>query len=77
MEVLGSCHCGRVKFYRVSIPAVDGSFRLADGKPAVYVEIGDSGSRRAQAFRSNCGSPLYTFDADNPKIHVLRVGCIA
>jgi len=76
------CHCTDCQnltgsAYRVSIAANEGSFRLAAGRPAVYVKVGDSGSRRAQAFCSNCGSPLYTYDADNPKIYGLRVGCIA
>jgi len=76
------CHCTDCQnltgsAYRVSIAANEGSFRLATGRPAVYVKVGDSGSRRAQAFCSNCGSPLYTYDADNPKIYGLRVGCIA
>jgi len=76
------CHCTDCQnltgsAYRVSIPAIDGSFRLASGRPAVYVKLGDSGSRRAQAFCSNCGSPLYTYDADNPTTYGLRVGCIA
>jgi len=76
------CHCTDCQnltgsAYRVSIAANEGSFRLATGRPAVYVKVGDSGSSRAQAFCSNCGSPLYTYDADNPKIYGLRVGCIA
>jgi len=76
------CHCTDCQnltgsAYRVSIAANEGSFRLATGRPAVYVKVGDSGSRRAQAFCSNCGSPLYTYDADNPKTYGLRVGCIA
>jgi len=75
------CHCTDCQkltgsAYRVSVPAIEGSFRLARGKPAIYVKVGDRGSRRAQAFCSNCGSPLYTYDADNPKIYGLRVGCI-
>jgi hypothetical protein len=76
------CHCTDCQnltgsAYRVSVPAIEDSFRLVSGNPTVYVKLGDSGSRRAQAFCSNCGSPLYTFDADDPKIYGLRVGCIA
>jgi len=76
------CHCTDCQnltgsAYRVSAPATEGSFRLTSGQPSVYVKRGDSGSRRAQAFCSNCGSPLYTYDADNPKVYGLRVGCIA
>jgi hypothetical protein len=75
------CHCTDCQkltgsAYRVSVPADDGSFHLTSGKPSVYVKVGDGGSRRAQAFCPNCGSPLYAFDADHPKIYGLRVGCI-
>jgi hypothetical protein len=75
------CHCTDCQkltgsAYRVSVPARDGSFRLQSGTPTVYVKVGDSGARRAQAFCSNCGSPLYTYDADAPGTIGLRVGCI-
>jgi hypothetical protein len=76
------CHCTDCQkltgsAYRVSVPAGEGSFRLTSGEPTIYVKVGDSGSHRAQAFCPTCGSPLYTYDADSPKIYGLRVGCIA
>jgi hypothetical protein len=76
------CHCTDCQnltgsAYRVSIPAIEGTFRLVSGNPAIYVKVGDSGSRRAQAFCANCGSPLYTYAADDPGTYGLRVGCIA
>jgi hypothetical protein len=76
------CHCTDCQkltgsAYRVSVPAQDGSFRLTAGDPAIYVKVGDSGARRAQAFCPNCGSPLYTYAQDNPTSYGLRVGCIA
>lgn len=75
------CHCTDCQkltgsAYRVSVPALEGSLRLVSGQPSIYVKIGDAGTRRAQAFCPNCGSPLYTYDADHPKIYGLRVGCI-
>lgn len=76
------CHCTDCQkltgsAYRVSVPAEDGSFHLLAGEPALYVKIGDNGARRAQAFCPRCGSPLYTYDADQePKVYGLRVGCI-
>jgi hypothetical protein len=75
------CHCADCQkltgsAYRVSVPARGGSFRLLLGAPSVYIKVGDSGARRAQAFCGNCGSPLYTYDADAPQIVGLRVGCI-
>jgi hypothetical protein len=45
-------------------------------EPKIYVKRGDSGARRAQAFCADCGSPLYTFDADRDDDYGLRVGCI-
>ena len=76
------CHCTDCQSltgsaYRVSVPAVEGSLRLTSGEPTVYVKVGESGARRAQAFCATCGSPLYTYDADDPKVYGLRVGCIA
>jgi len=55
------CHCTDCQSltgsaFRVSVPAIEGSLRLACGKPTVYVKLGESGSRRAQAFCANCGS---------------------
>ena len=75
------CHCTDCQkltgsAYRVSVPAKEGSFRLAAGEPAIYVKTGDNGARRAQAFCPNCGSPLYTYAADDPRIYGLRVGGI-
>ena len=75
------CHCTDCQkltgsAYRVSVPAREGSFALTAGKPSIYVKIGDAGTKRAQAFCPSCGSPLYTYDADQPDEIGLRVGCI-
>ena len=77
-----SCHCTDCQAltgsaYRVTVAADEGSFRLVAGTPKVYVKVGDRGTRRAQAFCADCGSPLYTFAADHPTIYGLRIGCIA
>ena len=50
------CHCTDCQnltgsAYRVSVPAIEGTFRLTAGKPSIYVKVGDSGARRAQARR--------------------------
>lgn len=75
------CHCSDCQkltgtAYRVTVQANEGTFRLLAGQPSVYVKIGGSGARRAQAFCPNCGSSLYVHDADQPRIYGLRVGCI-
>ena len=80
-ERTGICHCTDCQkltgsAYRVSVPANEGSFRLTAGKPSIYVKVGDSGSKRAQAFCPTCGSPLYVYAADDPRVYGLRVGCI-
>jgi len=77
----GICHCKDCQkltgsAYRISVPAKEGSLTLLAGQPSVYIKVGDSGARRAQAFCSTCGSPLYTCDVDNPRTFGLRVGCI-
>ena len=80
-ELTTICHCTDCQklsatAYRVSVRAAPGSFRLLQGEPKVYIKIGSSGARRAQAFCPNCGSQLYVTDADTPGIYGLRVGCI-
>jgi hypothetical protein len=75
------CHCKDCQrltgsAFRVSVGTTRERFRLLHGIPAVYVKIGDSGAKRAQAFCSVCGSPLFTYDVDSPAELGLRVGCI-
>ncbi len=62
--------------YRVSVPVAREAFSLQTGSPAVYVKTAESGARRAQAFCSDCGSPLYTYAVDDQATYGLRVGCI-
>jgi len=75
------CHCNDCQkltgtAFRLSVPAVTGSFQLTQGSPKVYVKVAESGARRAQAFCPECGSPLFTYDADNPTTYGLRVGVL-
>ena len=75
------CHCTDCQTltgtaYRVSVPAPRESFSLLAGEPTIYVKIAQSGARRAQVFCANCGSPLYTYDVDQPERIGLRVGSI-
>jgi hypothetical protein len=76
------CHCTDCQrltgsAYRVSVHARRENFALLAGSPSTYVKTADSGARRAQVFCPNCGSPLYTYDADRPADYGLRAGCIA
>jgi len=75
------CHCSDCQSltgsaYRVTVRAEKDAFHLRAGEPKVYVKVGDSGARRAQAFCANCGSPLYTYSADKLLRYGLRVGCL-
>ena len=76
------CHCTDCQAltgsaYRVTVPTLIENFHLRRGTPKIYVKTGDSGAQRAQAFCERCGSPLYAYAVDNPKMYGLRVGCIA
>jgi len=76
------CHCSDCQAltgsaYRVTVPARIEDFSLRSGTPKIYIKLGDNGARRAQAFCPDCGSPLYTYAADDPKVYGLRTGCIA
>jgi hypothetical protein len=41
------------------------------------VKTAESGNRRVQAFCGQCGTPLYSADAENPQSFNLRVGALA
>jgi hypothetical protein len=76
------CHCTDCQtlsgtVYRVGVPTPAASFVLLSGAPKVYVKTAESGNKRAQAFCSNCGTPIYAADAQNPQTYVLRVGTLA
>ncbi|MGE0802565.1 MAG: GFA family protein [Lautropia sp.] len=77
------CHCTDCQVlsgapYRVSVPALPGTFRLLTGQPATYVKTADSGARRRHSFCSNCGAPVSAgADTDQPPTQMLRVGGLA
>jgi hypothetical protein len=75
------CHCTDCQqltgaAFRTSIRADLGTFKILTGEPKIYVKIGDSGARRAQAFCANCGSPIYATAAEGsePKSYNIRLG---
>lgn len=75
------CHCTDCQkltgtAFRVSVGTDRQRLVMLRGDPAVYVKTADSGARRPQAFCSNCGSPMFTYDMDHPQRIGLRVGCI-
>jgi hypothetical protein len=79
-EQVFACHCTDCQImsaapFRViaRVPAAD--FKLS-GEPTIYVKVGSSGARRAQAFCGTCGTPIYAAaaDTDSPAVYGLRLG---
>ena len=76
------CHCTDCQTltgtaYRVSAPAPAASLVFLAETPKIYIKTADSGNKRAQAFCSNCGTPIYAADAQNPQTYFLRVGTMS
>jgi hypothetical protein len=77
---VGICHCTDCQqltgtAFRITVFAPEDKFRLTRGKPKIYVKTAESGSKRAQAFCADCGSPLYATSVDEgPKFYGIRVG---
>lgn len=75
------CHCGDCQSFsgapfRASAPAKAEDFHIRKGSPRVYVKVAESGARRAQGFCGDCGSPIYSTTADDPKVYNLRLGVV-
>jgi hypothetical protein len=73
------CHCTDCQNfsgspYRASVAAKDGNFRILRGTPKIYVKTAQSGTKRAQAFCGDCGSPIYSAAPENPTQFNLRLG---
>ena len=73
------CHCVDCQILsgaplRASVPARVEDFRLLRGTPKAYVKTAESGKRRAQVFCGDCGSPLYSADAEGAQTFTLRIG---
>lgn len=76
------CHCTDCQTlsgsaYRTVAPAIEGTFRLVTGDPKIYVKTAENGSKRSQAFCSDCGTPIFSAPEDeNSAFFGLRVGAI-
>ncbi|MFC1680493.1 GFA family protein [Pseudomonadota bacterium] len=76
------CHCTDCQTlsgsaYRTVAPAIEGTFKLLSGEPRIYVKTSESGSRRAQAFCPDCGTPIYSApEGGGSTFFGLRVGAI-
>ncbi|HXC49509.1 MAG TPA: GFA family protein [Candidatus Limnocylindrales bacterium] len=80
-ERAGICHCTDCQMlsgsaYRVAVLADRDSFSITRGHPKIYVKTAESGNRRAHAFCSNCGTPVYSSAVTDPPTYALRVGCL-
>jgi hypothetical protein len=76
------CHCTDCQTltgtaYRVSVPASAPHLAFLSGTPKIYVKTAESGNRRAQGFCADCGTPLYSADAQDPQVYFLRVGTLS
>jgi hypothetical protein len=58
----------------LSIPTQN--FRLLKGTLRTYVKTADSGTKRAQTFCADCGTPIYASAPQNPPTVSLRWGSI-
>lgn len=76
------CHCTDCQTlsgsaYRSVAPAIEGSFEVLRGELKIYVKTAANGSRRAQAFCPECGTPIYSAPDDpGSAFFGLRVGAI-
>jgi hypothetical protein len=75
------CHCTDCQTlsgspYRWSVPAPAETFRLTKGEPTVYVKTSDAGTRRAQAFCAECGTPIYAAAEKERRAYSLRLGAV-
>ncbi|MBL6853628.1 MAG: GFA family protein [Alphaproteobacteria bacterium] len=78
---VGICHCTDCQQlsgspYRVTLPTPTQNFHLTRGMLKTYVKTGDSGTKRAQTFCPECGSPIYAANPDKPPTVSLRWGSI-
>ena len=77
------CHCSDCQAfsgspYRTVIPAIEGTFKIESGTPKTYVKTAEDGAKRAQAFCSKCGSPIYAAPVGEAALQFIgvRVGAI-
>ena len=76
------CHCNDCQNFsgapfRASVPARVEDLKIVRGAPKVYVKTAESGNRRAQGFCGDCGSSIYSADAEGAKVYMLRLGIVA
>lgn len=73
------CHCSDCQTlsgsaFRTVVPAAKEAFILRTGQPKIYVKTAESGAKRAQAFCSECGTPIYSSAVGDAPVFFIRVG---
>ena len=74
------CHCRNCQrqggsAFSVLVAVAADALRI-EGKPAVYVDHGDSGAEVRRHFCAACGSPIYSELPANPKVVYLKAGTL-
>ncbi|HEY5337230.1 MAG TPA: GFA family protein [Rhizomicrobium sp.] len=62
--------------FRASVPARAEEFHIRRGEPKIYIKTAESGTKRAQGFCGDCGSPVYSSAAEDPALYNLRLGMV-
>ena len=75
------CHCTDCQTlsgsaFRTVLPVPKEHFRMLSGQPKIYVKTAESGSRRAQTFCPECGTPIYASAVSDPPSYNIRVGTL-
>ena len=76
------CHCTDCQTmggsaFRMVVPTRDGGIKFTSNEPKIYIKIGESGNRRAQAFCPNCGTHIYaTSVGEGPKVYNIRTSTV-
>jgi hypothetical protein len=75
------CHCTDCQMltgsaYRVNVQTPASTFVLRTGSPKIYIKTAESGNKRAHAFCSDCGTPIYATDPHEPRAYSIRVGTL-
>jgi len=74
------CHCTDCQVlsgapFRAVVAAAIETLSVS-GRTRRYIEVAQSGNRRAQVFCPECGTPLWATAPENPTSVIIRLGCV-
>jgi hypothetical protein len=81
-EKVAICHCTDCQTlsgsaFRTVVFAAPEDFKLLTGTPKTYIKTAQSGTRRAQTFCPDCGTPITAASGDDtPGIIGIRLGTV-